>query len=300
MPHSSGGGSSSSSSSHGGSSSSGGSFSSDNSNRTSRHYFDGARCYRYRNRRGDYEYIYSDYDMVNRKSSKARYLILLFYIPFIFAIFMMGKDVFHFPTPLRQVYNTDILIEDSSDVLTNAEERDLEQAFMEFYQNTGITVSFVSVNQLEWMDRFNSLSDYAYYQYVNKFDDECHWLFVYSKGTILGQWSWEGMQGNNTDSILTQKITNGFNEKLQMKLYQDTKYTVGTAFISAIQELNTTVMNKTINTSQLIPVLIMSVFIAVHMFFMVFWGNRTYKDIEEVSRYSEQEKDYDINKYIYK
>ncbi len=52
--------------------------------------------------------------------------------------------------------------------------------------------------------------------------DENHWLIVYSQKGQIGDadfdWSFEGMQGDNTDDILTSSVTSDFNADLYHKL----------------------------------------------------------------------------------
>lgn len=99
MPHSSGGGSHGggshhSSSSHSSShrSSSGGSSS---RIRTSRTYFPGARRFVYY-RNGVPNYVYSDTDL-SKGPSKLRFLMLIFYVPFVLAAFLMISTSFGIP-----------------------------------------------------------------------------------------------------------------------------------------------------------------------------------------------------------
>lgn len=99
MPHSSGGGS------HSGGSHSGSGFSSSSSSSggsSAKHIkhtsFPGARRYVY------YEnyrpvYVYADYD-ITEKRSPLRFLMLLFYLPFILFTFSMFAEAYHHPHKL--------------------------------------------------------------------------------------------------------------------------------------------------------------------------------------------------------
>ena len=95
-------------------------------------------------------------------------------------------------------------------------------------------------------DDYESFEDYAYEQYVNTFKDEKHWLIVYFSrtGTLKENWGFEGMQGNDTDSILYEKVTNLFNETLYKSL-KDEETTVSNAFIKAFDTITPDIMTPT-------------------------------------------------------
>ena len=50
------------------------------------------------------------------------------------------------------------------------------------------------------------------------FIDESHWLIVYADDGAKSNWAFEGMQGNDTDPVLTTRVTNNFNTFLYDKL----------------------------------------------------------------------------------
>jgi len=104
MPHSSGGGS------HGGGSHGGSHHSSHShggSGRSSRHvrstYFPDARRYVYYDHHRPV-YVYADYD-ITEKRSPLRFLMLLFYLPFILFTFSMFAEAYHHPHKLPQNYD---------------------------------------------------------------------------------------------------------------------------------------------------------------------------------------------------
>ena len=199
MPHSSGGGS------HGGGSHGGHSHHSSsrhggsrNSSRISKTNFAGAKRYRYRHH-GQERYFYSDREP-NKIFDWKRLLIGFFYIPFLIpAIIMIGGDV----TISTAKYDTSIIIKDEANVFEQTES--LNDALTGFYEKTEIPPAVITVSPEVWKDN-GSLEDYAYDRYLSEFDDENHWLIVYTqkgeRGDIDFDWSFEGMQGDNTDDIL--------------------------------------------------------------------------------------------------
>ena len=175
MPHSSGGGSHSGGSHSGsgfsGSSSSSGGSSAKHIKHTS---FPGARRYVY------YEnyrpvYVYADYD-ITEKRSPLRFLMLLFYLPFILFTFSMFAEAYHHPHKLPQNYDYKIVVEDKANVLGNTAE--LRNSLVAFYNRTGISPAVITVENSDWQGIYSDLENYAYDLYVNHFADESHWLIV--------------------------------------------------------------------------------------------------------------------------
>lgn len=246
MPHSSGGGS------HGGGShsshsshSSGGSGGSSHSVKNS--YFPGATRYvYYRSHRPTY--VYANYDITS-KPSPLRFIALLIYLPFLIAIITMFAGAIHYPQRLEQDYSSEVTIQDNLGIFGKPYE--LSDALNAFYKETGISPVVITVFNEDWQDKYSSLENYAYDLYVNKFYDEKHWLIVYSESydmfNTFNDWKWEGMQGDDTDPILTEDKTNKFTESLQKYLTQRFLYTVDVAIAKAFDELTPTLMQLTIN-----------------------------------------------------
>lgn len=141
--------------------------------------------------------------------------------------------------PNPDTYDSRIVIEDQLDVLTSDEEADLEEAFEAFRDKTGIACALITEPTSAWENQYSSLETYAYDLYLSRWSDENHWLFVYTASeepdARSNTWNWEGMQGNDTDSVLTTSVTRDFNRTLQSALEQD-EDAVGTAFLTAITE----------------------------------------------------------------
>ena len=213
MPHSSGGGRS-----HGRSHSSRRSSKPANM-RFGNRYYPGSRRYRFF-RNGTEEYYYSDrpYTLAEAKKEKTRSFFSSFFSAVMGIIFtVMG--LFGVPHKIKTDYNTDILIRDSAELLSLAEETDMTDAFRAFLGKTGVTPAFYTITEEEKQGR--TLKSYAYSLYVNTFDDEKHWLIVYCGGVDRTVWEWEGMIGDDCGSIITTDLENELTERLQRNLKND-------------------------------------------------------------------------------
>ena len=235
MPHSSGGGSGShgggGSSFHSGSSGGGGSFGGgggffggdDYGNgytngsppKLSRGYFAGAKRYRYR-WRGQDHYFYSMYNT----GSDFRPLRGLLVVPLI--LVCLAVMFWPFLKSLKK-YDRNILVDDKLNVLDDSSR--LREAMEAFSEKTKITPAVVTLYNEEWQ-RFGvpSLEEYAYSQYLMRFQDEKHWLIMYSEPkekTGNWEWFWEGMQGNDTDPVLTPYVTEAFNVTMHSGLVNE-------------------------------------------------------------------------------
>lgn len=267
MPHSSGGGShgGGSHSSHSSHSSRGGS-SSRPMHRIRHTAFAGSRryvCYR----KNKAEYVYANYDL-GKKTSKASYLILLVYLPFLAVAIGLLMSSYHHPKKLTADYNTSIVIDDRAGLIEDSEEEDLQKTFQTFYDKTGITPAVITVNNEDWTEHYTSLENYAYELYVNTFDDEKHWLIVYSEASAIydsfNDWYWEGMQGDDTDDIITEGVADDFTNNLQRYLLQNTRYTPGSAIEKAFSELTPVIMKPYWIQENLLMAVCMLVFILFH------------------------------------
>lgn len=272
MPHSSGGGS------HGGGSHGGSHHSSHShggSGRSSRHvrstYFPDARRYVYYDHHRPV-YVYADYD-ITEKRSPLRFLMLLFYLPFILFTFSMFAEAYHHPHKLPQNYDYKIVVEDKANVLGNTAE--LRNSLVAFYNRTGISPAVITVENSDWQGNYSDLENYAYDLYVNHFADESHWLIVYStpdgysSSDSFEDWYWEGMQGNDTDDVLTKSVTNSFNDELQKNLTARTRYTVSSAISTSFDDLTPTVMKSKVNWAMLFTSIAILAFVCLHACLMM-------------------------------
>jgi hypothetical protein len=274
MPHSSGGGSHgggshggshSHSSSHGGSSRSGGS-----SRRSSTKAFAGATRYVYY-RKHKPQFVYSNYDITNPENLKSNRLVLIcllvfFAAPMVFIMIFGSIHAIETPKKLNSS-DTEIIIEDQIGILKDR--AGLKAAMQEFYDESGIVPAVITITNDTWQGNYSSLENYAYDEYLNRFDDEMHWLIVYSE-TIqddgFEDWYWEAIQGDDTDKILTEKKTDAFIESCHKRLLQRTQYEVDQAFAESIKEMTPTLMKKTVHW----PVLIASLAVPALFLLIVF------------------------------
>ena len=111
--------------------------------------------------------------------------------------------------------------------------------------------------------------------YVNHFADESHWLIVYStpdgysSSDGFEDWYWEGMQGNDTDDVLTKSVTNSFNDELQKNLTARTRYTVSSAISTSFDDLTPTVMKSKVNWAMLFTSIAILAFVCLHACLMI-------------------------------
>ena len=264
MPHSSGGGS------HGGGSHGGGSHHSHSGGRgsgysTSRSYFPGARRYRYRHHGTD-RYIYSDRDPA-KQFSPLRLLIGLFYLPFIgVAIFLIGTP-FKSMLGLNKPADTEIIIKDEAEVLSGNTE--LMKSLDAFYEKSGIVPAVITVNESVWKNR-GDLENYAYNRYLAEFDDEMHWLIVFSAPEDEENWSFEGIQGNDTDPILTENVTARFNSTLVLN-FNNEDMSIEKAIADSFDSITPGLKKPGIKAylPQLAPGLFVLAFVSFHAYFML-------------------------------
>ena len=210
MPHGGGGGSAGGGfhgGSHGGSGS---------GPRYSHTYFAGARRYRYLKKDGKYEYVYMDRAP---GKSDAKAVAALFTIIIVMLVFCCAAVVYegftppsklkgHYEEPDSHIMGYDYL--DSTD--------DLEDSLREFEEKTGICPIVFAVYNEDWAD-YHDLEDYAYDLYVDNYVDEEHFVVVYSIAqNDPGDWYWETMIGDDTDSILTDSNVEHFGKSLQRRI----------------------------------------------------------------------------------
>lgn len=245
MPHSSGGGSHGGGfhgGSHGGFR--GGSHGHGSYGRLSKTYFPGASRYIYY-RNGMPNEVFSTGDpKASVKSSSGAFKGIIILMGIMYG-FMFTVASLHYPHRLNTDYNTAIYISDTAHIMKDEEMAKLAGSLERFRDETGITPCVYTVNNKDWKD-YKDLEKYAYDLYVNKFYDEKHWLIVYSQpedpDRSFNDWSWEGMQGNNTDDILIGRYTDRFNKNLQKMLLQKDRYTVAEAIGEAFDDLTPIIM----------------------------------------------------------
>ena len=274
MPHSSGGGN------HGGGFHGGSGGSGGTSHRVGNTYFPGARRYVYYDRRRRIpRYYYTNYDVSTQNPVKTSIVTFAITIPLLLLMVFAFAAADEPPSPIYDNCRYSSTIYDYADVIDN--EREVLSAVNEFTDASGIKVAIVTVNNETWLSdgwfsgsKSSQLEDYAYNLYVDMFGgDEYHWLIVYSEPTnpddSFNDWYWEGMQGDNTDPILTDVKTGTFTSKVQRCLTEGNDF--GEALVSGFDKITPGLMDFYIDFENLIVCGFMSLFIFFHCYLMVFF-----------------------------
>lgn len=276
MPHSSGGGS------HGGGSH-GGSHGSRGSSGFSSRPYPGARRYRYMHH-GRPRYVYSRSDP-SKAASPLRFLLILFYIPFLAAIFVPMKTGINSYRNLTTPATDQIIIDDQADLLGNTDK--LEKSLEKFQKKTNITPAVISVDFSKTLEsdsvntNSNTLENLAMSEYLQRFPgDEMHWLIAYTADPEDPvNFYFEGIQGDYTDPVITEAVANSFNSDLYKEL--ERSYAARPAdSIAAVFDSTTDIVKKPsakILLSNSVPMLFYLAFILFHAYVMIFSG-RKYKN----------------------
>ncbi len=134
-----------------------------------------------------------------------------------------------------------IVIDDVS-LLTKDEKNDLLKSCDNFRDKTGIPVEIYIGKQgvIEGNRTYPNLRDFAYDKYIAEFKDESHWLLAYAAtngAKFAPDWRFEGMQGNDTDPVLTTSNADKFNAELETNLGHG--LSVSDSFIIALDHAST-------------------------------------------------------------
>ena len=206
--------------------------------RVSRDSFEGARKYVYY-KDNQPQYYYSDYETDTLKRRKR----LKVWIPVLVLVLLMIIVALK-PRALSTDYDSDILINDRLGVIDD--EGSLLSALEAFRDETGITPCIITTTNDRWEKHYDDLASFAFDVYVNTFEDERHWLLMYSQpedpDPEFDDWYWEGVQGDDTVYILTEDSADEFGMTLQKYLTRQ-KYTVGEAFTKAFDETTPDIMS---------------------------------------------------------
>ena len=240
MPHSSGGGS------HGGGFHSGGSRGGSSSSGHQTKYYKNAYHYAYY-RDGKVHHFYTSDDITPEYLQKKRKQLETDkkrIVPFTLAVcaFMSLSSgaITITKKPTKSYTNTTIQIEDRMDLMTDQEEQELYSTLEKFQEKSNVTPYILTISNSEWKIEYSNLENYAFDYYNNTFYDEMHWLIVYSTDeSNSSDWYWEGMQGDDTDPILTAQNTELFGKTLQKKLVNK-----NTRIAEALDSSFNTLMNK--------------------------------------------------------
>lgn len=237
MPHSSGGGSHSSGSHSGSSSSSGSSGSSRSAAAIRKTPFD--NCHTFVNySSGQPEYRYSDLDHLDPDKLTVPILKIFWVVIQVILLIITFCSV-HIPHRVSAGHTAaDIVVVDTLGVI-NIEK--LLPELEEFQEVTGVTPVVYTISNKTWNAHYTTLEAFAYDLYVNTLPDETYWLLVYStaeESDGWNDWYWEGMQGNDTDSVLTEQICDKFGAVVQRVLLAEADNgDVGRAFKEAFDKI---------------------------------------------------------------
>ena len=171
----------------------------------------------------------------------------------------MFKSCFVSPKPLEDSCGTGIVIEDGAGVI--ADEEALGESLEAFWKKTGIAPAVITVYNEQWKASYKDLERYAFSAYVNMYNsDEKHWLIVYSSdlATDFEDWYFEGMRRDETDNILTYKVTEKFNEIVNQCLTARSRYTMKEAFSEGFDYVTEKSMKVSVNKQLLFFMLLHS------------------------------------------
>lgn len=218
--------------------------------------FDGATKYVYY-RDNKPMYYYSDYETDVVKKHRR----LKFWIPFLVLIIIGLISVLK-PAPLTENYDTTVWISDTLGIIEDDDS--LFNALETFRDATGITPCVVTISNESWQEYYNDLFSMAFDTYINQFEDERHWLIVYSEPKIpnsaFNDWYWEGVQGDDTVNIITEETADEFGITLQ-KYLTNKKYSVGEALTMTFNETTPVIMkNAAVDSSAVLGALIVLAF----------------------------------------
>lgn len=186
------------------------------------------------------------------------------------------------------VSSKEIVINDQINVIDNEDE--LRNTLIEFRDKTGIIPAVITVDISDWKNEGYDMEQYAYNTYVYNWSDESHWLILYSEGPesdgTFGTWEWEGMQGDDTDKVLTSSIADDFTEGLHNMFIARGTYTTGEAIDKAFSDLSMHIMDNRINYFGIV-VRVLGMVISVIVAFCAWKSQKKkvekYKDFKEVN-----------------
>ena len=240
MPSSSGGGFGGGGSFGGGFHSSGGSHGSNGQpiQTISSRPFAGATRYSYINRHGMVCVFYS---MGRPKRMNMTSTLIFTGIFILVALLVAGfviGSIIPKKIPDRYCEKTAINYIDNAGIVNQEE---IDNAFNAFYEQTGIQPFLYTLKAENFPKQYGSittrsLEDFAYDLYLDKFNDEGHWLLVFIDfGNESPYFGWVDMAGDNTRNIISDSFFKKFQKDMQAKLNATSK-TDTPAYSQAISE----------------------------------------------------------------
>ena len=280
MPHSAGGGS------HGGGFRSTGFIGSaitgrrlNGTERPKSQWFAGSRLYLKHNSDGSDEYVYA-----NSMPVKARLApIIVMTIIYSLLFPLMGRSVYELaPHKINAVYSDAPSVYDEINAIKNKEE--LTDAITEYQKATGICPVIYTVYKDDYT---RTMKEVAYDKYVGTFADEQHFLILYAVSkddqTLLNEgkisvpnYTWEAVQGNETDLLMSQKVFREFAGIVQSDL--ESGKDPGTAFSEAFRFAQKQTSSAMISNAIMVyaPILVAAAFFIGLLAFFVrkFWKEK--------------------------
>ena len=156
-------------------------------------------------------FIYCNYNPAYNRKIKFTgddIIILFVFLLFLACCVWMFISTVYVPKPLSKTENPhdQITIIDNIDVIDD--EIILAEKLSYFYEKTGVTPAIITIPHSDWEDDYKSLENYALELYYAHFDDECHWLIVYSEPVDqeFNDWHWEGIIGDDALRVISQRV----------------------------------------------------------------------------------------------
>lgn len=286
MPHSSGGGS------HGGGSH-GGSHGGSSGPRISSRYFAGSRRYRKHNlNTGLDEYVYAS--SKPQKAGKSSIIFLSVFSAFFLSVtgIVALQNV---PHKLKAKYMDVPTVYDSIDVIED--DVSLVRTLNKYQDLTGICTVIYTTYDEDWNEYYEDLEAYTFHKYTAFYKDEAHFVIVYSipvnervlideDPDYIPDYSWEAVQGDDTDPIITETFFKRFADIVQDGLEDGDN--PGEAFNNAFKYANKNAESKLKPGSvsrvlsvagSLAPLLLVAGFLGLFLFLSI-RSYRRDKDIE--------------------
>ncbi len=184
--------------------------------------FAGARRYSYINHAGVMCVFYS---ATRPRKLNITSTIILFSIGIIIAMIISGfviGSMIPKKIPERQCIKSDYYYIDNAGILSGDE---INSSFASFYEVTGIQPILYTIKAENFPKQYGppttkyALEDFAYDLYLDKFDDEGHWLFILVDfGDMSPYFGWIDMAGDNTRTIINDSFFRAFQKDLQAKM----------------------------------------------------------------------------------
>lgn len=261
MAHSGGGGSHGGG--HHGGSHRGGRGGSGGSARSKR-YFPGSYYHHYINRRGRHVYYYSRDPRAARPSISQMITSFLFVGIFWIFLFVMGvSETFSFPGKVKNTVPDGVYVRDEADFLNDREEEQLNEVLDRYYRETGINPCIYLIDKADWNGKYTSLENFGLSEYYRLFQDETHYLVVYSdevREDGWHDWAFETIVGDDTTKALGTEREDFMSDKLY-KEFNRNEDNLCEAFVVSFEALIADSGKVKFNPGVMVVILLFSVFL---------------------------------------